>query len=218
MPLRARENTTLDVRREDETIKQVEPTVSPAIELARKAATGDAEMVTRLLRDVSPRVTAVVRVVLRGAPADVDDVVQQSLITLVQALPSFRGECEPARFAARIAVRVAVHARRRARVQNDRCAPLETSEQVASGSVQPDDAARASRRMDLIRGLLEKLPDEQSECLALRVVLGWSLEEVASASGAPLNTVRSRIRLAKEALRRAIEADPVLAEELDVAQ
>jgi DNA-directed RNA polymerase specialized sigma24 family protein len=39
-------------------------------------------------------------------------------------------------------------------------------------------------------------------------VLGWSLEEIAQQSGAPINTIRSRIRLAKDALRRRIEASP----------
>src|SRR4051812_22184516 len=37
MTLQAREKTTLDVRREDDTISPVAPAVSPAIELARKA-------------------------------------------------------------------------------------------------------------------------------------------------------------------------------------
>jgi RNA polymerase sigma-70 factor (ECF subfamily) len=48
------------------------------------------------------------------------------------------------------------------------------------------------------------------------VVLGWTLEEVALATGAPVNTVRSRVRLAKEALRRRIEANPRLIDDLEV--
>jgi RNA polymerase sigma-70 factor (ECF subfamily) len=46
-------------------------------------------------------------------------------------------------------------------------------------------------------------------------MLGWSLSDVATATGVPLNTVRSRVRLAKNALRAAVEADPSLLEELD---
>jgi RNA polymerase sigma factor (sigma-70 family) len=69
-----------------------------------------------------------------------------------------------------------------------------------------------SRRRDLLRELLEDLPEEQAEALTLRVVMGWSLDEVARASGAPVNTVRSRVRLAKEALRARIAAHPALAE------
>jgi DNA-directed RNA polymerase specialized sigma24 family protein len=67
----------------------------------------------------------------------------------------------------------------------------------------------------VMRDLLADLPGEQAEALALRVVLGWwSLEEVARAYGIPTNTVRSRVRLAKEAPRRRIEATPGLVEML----
>lgn len=65
-----------------------------------------------------------------------------------------------------------------------------------------------------MRELMTKIPHEQAEAVALRIVLGWSLPEVAEATGAPLNTVRSRLRLAKNALRAIIEADPLLSEEL----
>jgi RNA polymerase sigma-70 factor (ECF subfamily) len=68
-----------------------------------------------------------------------------------------------------------------------------------------------------LRDLLTDLPEEQADALALRVMLGWSLEDVAQATGAPLNTVRSRVRLAKEALRRRVDADPSLADQLEVS-
>jgi DNA-directed RNA polymerase specialized sigma24 family protein len=66
-----------------------------------------------------------------------------------------------------------------------------------------------------VRALLDDLPEEQAEALALRFMLGWSLIEISEASGAPVNTVRSRLRLAKEALRRRVEADAALADEFD---
>jgi len=62
------------------------------------------------------------------------------------------------------------------------------------------------------------LPEAQAEALALRVALGWSLKEIADATSTPLNTVRSRLRLAKEALRRRIGDDPGLADQLDVGE
>ena len=71
--------------------------------------------------------------------------------------------------------------------------------QAASG-----DAAATSR---LLKGLASRV---------VRVVLGWSLEEIAGQSGAPLNTVRSRLRLAKESLRKTIETEPGLLELLEV--
>jgi RNA polymerase sigma-70 factor (ECF subfamily) len=50
----------------------------------------------------------------------------------------------------------------------------------------------------------------------MRVVLGWSLEEIAAHTRVPVNTVRSRLRLAKEAMRRRIEADSDLVEALEI--
>ena len=76
----------------------------------------------------------------------------------------------------------------------------------------------AARRRALVRRLLDELPEEQAEALALRVALGWSLKEIAETTGTPLNTVRSRMRLAKEALRRRIGNDPDLADELGVQE
>jgi RNA polymerase sigma-70 factor (ECF subfamily) len=66
--------------------------------------------------------------------------------------------------------------------------------------------------------LLGKLPEEQAEALAMRVALGWSLQEIADATETPANTVRSRLRLAKEAMRKRIANNPVLADELEVGK
>jgi RNA polymerase sigma-70 factor (ECF subfamily) len=43
-------------------------------------------------------------------------------------------------------------------------------------------------------------------------MLGYTVQEVADLSGAPLETVRSRLRLAKQALRRRVLGHPLLRE------
>jgi RNA polymerase sigma-70 factor (ECF subfamily) len=142
---------------------------------------------------------------------DADDATQLTLIGFIQALPGFRGECDPAQFAARIAVRTAGAVRRRARarsVSQDDSVDLD-------GMEAPPGEVAAARRRALIRRLLDELPEEQAEALALRIMLGWSLKEIAASTGAPLNTVRSRLRLAKEGLRRRIADNPALAEALE---
>jgi RNA polymerase sigma-70 factor (ECF subfamily) len=184
-------------------------------ELARAAAAGDAVATTHLLQSVAPKMMRVVRAVMGPHASDVDDVVQQALIGLIQALPAFRGECEPSTYACRIAIRAAVVARRRARLSRARHEDTEADH--VAGDASPGDEALASRRKEILRGLLEEIPEEQAEALAMRSVLGWSLEEIAASASAPLNTIRSRLRLAKEALRRKIESVPGLADELGVA-
>ncbi len=63
------------------------------------------------------------------------------------------------------------------------------------------------RLREIFRRLLDELPEAQAEALVLRVVLGHSLEETAAIAGAPENTIRSRIRLAREGLKKRIEAE-----------
>ncbi len=189
---------------------------SPQLTLAKVAAAGDMRATRDLLEQVTPRMSRSVQVILGCGSPDVEDVVQQSLIAFVQALPSFRGECEPVHFASRIAVRTAVVARKRARVQTQRTDADMDMETIASDGAQPEEQLRAARRKKLVLDLLNDIPDEQAESIALRFVLGWSLGDVARATGVPLNTVRSRLRLAKEALRRRIEQNPHMAEELGV--
>ena len=187
-----------------------------SIALARQAATGDAVATSRLLKGLASRVVRVVRAVLGGGHPDVDDVAQQALIGFIQALPAFRGDCDPARYATTIAVRTAIGARRRSRIEGSRHDAGTDTDAVVSPSLEPGEAMASRRRKEVLRELLAQLPAEQAEALAMRVVLGWSLEEIAGQSGAPLNTVRSRLRLAKESLRKTIESEPGLLELLEV--
>jgi RNA polymerase sigma factor (sigma-70 family) len=184
---------------------------SEAVLLARQAADGDTQATKRLLERVAPRVVRAVRAVLGPGDPEIEDAAQLALIGFIQALPSFRGESEPSFFAARIAVRTAAGVRRKRRVRQ-----MGQDASVEVDSLEGDriDMAAARRRV-AVRALLDELPDEQSEALALRFMLGWSLADIAEVSAAPLNTVRSRIRLAKEALRRHIKGDPGLTEEFD---
>jgi RNA polymerase sigma-70 factor, ECF subfamily len=184
--------------------------------LARLAGSGDPAATRRFLDRVWPALSRVVNSVLGARHPDVDDVIQNSLIAVLQALAAFRGECHPAGYASRIALHVALRARRNAAVRRARSQSLLLISAADSDAHWPGCDVTAERRKRVLRDLLTDLPEEQADALALRVMLGWSLEDVAQATGAPLNTVRSRVRLAKEALRRRVEADPVLADQLEV--
>lgn len=188
-----------------------------AAELAARAALGDPLAIRALVQHVTPAVVRTVRGVLGGGSSDVDDVVQQSAMAFIHALPAFRGECDPAGYAGRIAFRTALAARKQRVRERNRASENEADSSVpAHDEHSPSQELAATRRKGLLQSLLDELPVEQSEALVMRTVLGWSLEEVAAASGCPTNTVRSRLRLAKEAMRRRIEANPSLAADLGV--
>ena len=187
------------------------------IELSRLAAEGDPEATTRLLKLVAPTILRSVRLVLGARHPDVDDVFQKSLIALVQSLPSFRGDCHPAGFSSRIAIHTAISSRRRAQTVRANLSSLAAINQVQEQQgPSPRADSMAAQRRQLVRQLLEQLPSEQAETLALHVMMGYSLPEVALAMSAPLNTVKSRLRLAKGALKRALDQNPSLVEQLEV--
>ena len=173
----------------------------------------DPGAIDRILVFLTPSLLKAVRALLGPDHPDVEDRVQEVLIAVIEALPGFRGDCTLLHFAIRIAIRRTTAARRRSRwvlewVERFRLreAPL------ADEPVSPRDATIAERRRGLLRTLLGEIPEAQAETIVLRMALGHSIEEIAVITNAPVNTVRSRLRLAKEALRGRVEADPRWAE------
>src|SRR5450631_3191067 len=79
--------------------------------LARLAGSGDPAATRRFLDQMWPTLSRVVNSVLGSRHPEVDDVIQQSLIAVLQALSAFRGDCHPAGYASRIALHVALRAR-----------------------------------------------------------------------------------------------------------
>lgn len=182
-----------------------------AIGLATAAARGNRTAIAEVVRLVQPSVARTVGEILGAHHPDLDDSIQQSLIALIDALAVFRGECHPAGYACRIAARIALRARRRARRLQRRSRELA---QVDDGEHLASDDPRVHGRRRLLCKLLAEIPEEQASALAQRVLLGLTLEEVAHETGAPFNTVRSRIRMAREALQSRLRARPALLEEL----
>jgi RNA polymerase sigma factor (sigma-70 family) len=182
----------------------------PLAALLVDARAGDRESLGRILEATAPAVLSVVRVILGSDNPDVPDVAQESLLAVKDALRSFRGEASVIQYARQVAVRTALSARR-GRNARDRLLERFRRESASGPTAGPEiDPVLRARRTAAFRGLLDDLPDEQAETFALRVVLDYSLDQVAAATGAPVNTVRSRVRLAREKLRQRIEDDPEL--------
>jgi RNA polymerase sigma-70 factor (ECF subfamily) len=73
-----------------------------------------------------------------------------------------------------------------------------------------DGEIDARRRDERVRAALEALPSEQIELVRLAFFLGLSHSQIAERTGLPLGTVKSRLRLAFQRLRRVLEADPMI--------
>lgn len=172
-------------------------------------ATWTATSVADALRAAGPVVLRICRGILHDGP-DAEDAAQEALVALSRALAAFRGECSLSTYATRIAMRTAMRQRaRRRRIDDNR----ET--EAASTDASGDGTPGAELRL-LVMSLLDRLPREQADALALRFVLGHSPAEIAEICGAPVNTIRSRIRLARGALRTAIADHPGLRGDVEV--
>jgi len=182
----------------------------PYAALAQLAATSDPEATEQLLRLLTPRIYAVGRSLFGAGHRDLDDAVQESLLAFFRALPSFENRSTVLHFATRIAVRTCLAQRKRARRHEPRAQVDADSGDATADTprVHMDEAAH--HRREAVRALLEALPDVQAEALALRICLGLSLAQVAAATDTPQNTVRSRLRLARQSLMRRVESDAAL--------
>ena len=171
----------------------------------------------QLVEAVGPAMLRAVRKVMGHRTADVEDVLQEAVEGLLRALGAFKGECTVLHFACRVAVLSALASRRRSSVRAQWTADVPAaSDNSASPEPSPMEGVFASRRRQLLGLLLDELPSAQAEVLVLHCALGFTVEEVASSVGRPAETVRSRLRLAKQALRERIGASSELAEILEI--
>ena len=82
-------------------------------------------------------------------------------------------------------------------------------DRLPSNAPAPDRQATNLRIRDQIREALEKLSDEQREVFLMREESGLPFDEIARIVGAPVNTVKSRMRYALQNLRASLEAQGV---------
>jgi RNA polymerase sigma factor (sigma-70 family) len=187
------------------------------LSLARLAGTGDRNAMRDLVKAVGSAMLRAVRKVMGHRTADVEDVLQEAVEGLLLALKSFKGQCTVLHFACRVAVLSALGLRRRANFRAEFVVDVpDAGETTAGMAPSPMDCVTASRRRQLVGQLLDELPPAQAEVLVLHCALGFTVEEVAASVGRPVETVRSRVRLAKQALRERISASSDLSEILEV--
>jgi RNA polymerase sigma-70 factor (ECF subfamily) len=95
-----------------------------------------------------------------------------------------------------------LRARKRSRedlIDNDR-----TFDDLPSRSPDPSVDAEGSELRENVKTALRALPNEQREVLELGYFSGMSQTEIAEATGQPLGTVKTRMRLALQKLREPL--------------
>jgi RNA polymerase sigma factor (sigma-70 family) len=181
-------------------------------ELLDRVVAGDPKAVDAFVQRAFPSALRVVRQVLGAQHPDISDVVQEAIFATLDALPDFRRQCTVTHFVCRVAALTAMNTRRRLRLREQVTPGTDIADEYPSDEPSPLVLTLAARRRDCLRQLLDELPAVQAEVLALHCVLGFTLTETANATGVPINTVRSRLLVAKSTLRERLSQNAELSE------
>lgn len=136
-------------------------------------------------------------------PPALEDAVQDVLLTAFRRLGSFEYRSSVRTWLFGIAYRVALnyrrHLRRKGRLD-------ELSDDLPALAAGPDRQVEEAQALRFVELFLETLDDERRAVFVLCEVEQMAAPEAAMALGVKLNTIYSRLRLARRAFRRALKA------------
>ena len=167
----------------------------PLRRYAAAAAEGDNVAVAELIRHTETAVWQVC--IVLGSAGETEDLVQETYLRALRALPRFRGDAPVRLWLLSIARRTcADHVRRRQRQR--RLLDRLTTQAVS------DDGFPLSGDLSTTLDLLQRLDPDRREAFALTQLAGLTYEEAATIVGCPIGTIRSRFARARGDLRAAI--------------
>lgn len=161
-------------------------------DLLDRAAEGDDVALGQLVRRTQPDVWRLCTAL--GSEGEVEDLVQETYLRMIRAVPTFRGESSVRSWLLTIARNTcADHVRRRSRQRRlvDRL-----TEQTVVTDVPPPTEPVA---------LLHLLTPDRREAFVLTQMLDLAYEDAAAIAGCPVGTIRSRVHRAREDLAAAVQ-------------
>lgn len=145
---------------------------------------------------------------LMGRRSDLEDLIQETYLKLLKAVPNFRGESQFRTFLYRVCANVALmHQRWWRRRREDLVDDL--PEQHAGAHDDPESCAQAAESARLVQKALQKLSAKKRIVFVYHELNGMGPEEIAQIVDCSYNTVRSRLFHARleftHALRELVE-------------
>ncbi len=145
-----------------------------------------------------------------GSARDVEDLAQETLITVIERAPALRKAQSLRSFVIGVAIHLARNEGRRRAIR--KFVGLDDLAEVPL--VAPYDAATAQGARHLYRAL-ERLEITARKAFVLRLVHGCDLAETAAACGCSIATIKRKLNRAESRFAALVQADPVLCEFLN---
>ncbi len=180
------------------------PDKADDVKLIERIAGGDADALGELYDRYGRLAFGVVYRMLPG-PEAAEEVAQDAFHSVWRQARSYRAERGAVRtWLLAICRNAAIDWRRTRGKRLEREVSIEAAAELLSDA-KVDERVVGRLRAEHVRTVVGRLPPEQREVLALAFWGGYSQSEIATRTGTPLGTVKSRVRLAMNKLRDSLE-------------
>jgi len=181
--------------------------VAGAPELIGLIARGDRGALRSFYDGVAGRAMAIALRIL-GSAEEAEEIVQDTFVEIWRRASEYRAERgAPAAWVAAMARSRAID-RLRERGRADKAARAMAAEPQRDPEPLPSESAARRQERARVRAALASLPAEQRRVVELAYFEGLTQTEIARATGDPLGTVKTRIRLAMEKLAGVLLETP----------
>ncbi len=182
-------------------------------EFVERLRNGEPEAFDNLINRYSGDIYAVLYRITES-PEDAADLTQETFLSALRSIRSFRGDSELKTWLTRIAIN---HSRNRfrwwKRRKKDATISLDSpigetdssvGDSIAGDSESAEEAVLRQERETALRRALTQLPEHYREAIVLCDIEGYSYDEIASALEINIGTVKSRIARGREELRKRL--------------
>ncbi len=177
------------------------------LDLVVAARGGDRTAFATLLGRHSPRLLSLARQIV--GPDAAEDVLQEAALDAYRGLDGFAGASAVGTWLYRITLNRCLSERRRRTPEPIEAEPLDLLRRWEDPDYTVDPATVAARRADadVLRSVLDSLPESYRVALILHDAHGLSAAELAEAMDVPLGTAKSYIRRGRMALVSRLAED-----------
>ena len=184
------------------------PTLRASDDLAvvSRMAAGDAHAVAELYDRYAAVLVAVARRIV-GSAGEAEEVLQESLLQAWNQATRYDAQRSSVSTWLILIARSRALDRLRSRQARQRAAEGAAAEPAPDTSSSIELSVLHAERRRRVREVLAELPEEQREVLDLAFYEGLSQTEIATRTGTPLGTVKTRALLGMKKLRQALRAE-----------
>lgn len=181
---------------------------SAVVEACRR---GDRRALDTVLRAHIPDIERLI-IRLLGPSADIEDLLQNTLMAAVSSFPRFRGEASVRTWLSRIAVNVVREHLRRPQQRRMFLQLVPADDARVAPAPGPERLAMQRECLDRLYHHLDRIGPKKRIALILHVFEGRPIDEVAALMGATPAATKSRVFWARRSLLHRASKDPALRE------